>query len=236
MPVETQELARVEAPQGGLLEAIRLATMNPDVDPAKMRELVQLQIDINRQAAEIEFNAALARLQLKLPRISKDGLIQVSGQVRSRYMRYEDIDRAIRPLLAEEGFSVSFTTEYAAPQLVVTGRLSHRLGHFRECSMPLAIDSSGSKNGTQAIGSTLSYGKRYTVCALLNIVAEGEDDDGYGGSEPLTEDQRKELWALIERTNTVPEKFLKFAGVAELADILQRDFKKCKDALLRKAK
>ena len=41
----------------------------------------------------------------------------------------------------------------------------------------LPLDTSGSKNGVQAVGSTVSYGKRYAICALLNI-STGDDTDG----------------------------------------------------------
>jgi hypothetical protein len=44
--------------------------------------------------------------------------------------------------------------------------------------MILPHDSTGSKNAVQAVGSSTSYGKRYTACALLNITSRGEDDDG----------------------------------------------------------
>jgi hypothetical protein len=42
----------------------------------------------------------------------------------------------------------------------------------------MPIDTSGSKTSVQGIGSTVSYGKRYTLCALLNI-STGDDTDGH---------------------------------------------------------
>jgi len=44
--------------------------------------------------------------------------------------------------------------------------------------MTLPLDNSGSKNAVQAVGSSVSYGKRYVMAALLNITTRGEDDDG----------------------------------------------------------
>ena len=43
--------------------------------------------------------------------------------------------------------------------------------------MQLPVDLTGSKNAVQAAGSSVSYGKRYTVSALLNLTSRGEDDD-----------------------------------------------------------
>jgi hypothetical protein len=66
--------------------------------------------------------------------------------------------------------------------------LSHVNGYVEHGgAMPLALDTSGSKNGTQGAGSTVSYGKRFTLKAMLNIVDAGVDDDGQsagrGGAE-----------------------------------------------------
>ena len=60
----------------------------------------------------------------------------------------------------------------------VAGILMHREGHREETEMQLPIDASGSKNTVQAIGSSTAYGRRYVLCALLNIATGDEDDDG----------------------------------------------------------
>ena len=39
----------------------------------------------------------------------------------------------------------------------------------------------------QAIGSSVSYGKRYALCMLLNIATGGEDDDGQKAVPPVNE-------------------------------------------------
>jgi hypothetical protein len=43
----------------------------------------------------------------------------------------------------------------------------------------VAPDASGNKNAVQALGSAISYGKRYTASALLNLTSHGEDDDSF---------------------------------------------------------
>jgi hypothetical protein len=49
------------------------------------------------------------------------------------------------------------------------------------------------------MGSTFSYGKRYTATALLNIVTEGEDDDGHrGGQSFITDAEADDLRALAK--------------------------------------
>jgi hypothetical protein len=57
--------------------------------------------------------------------------------------------------------------------------------------MELPFDNSGSKNTVQAIGSSVSYGKRYVLCMLLNISTGGEDNDGNGAPSAVTTQQRQ---------------------------------------------
>lgn len=51
--------------------------------------------------------------------------------------------------------------------------------------MLLPADVSGNKNAVQAFGSSTSYGKRYVLCALLNITTRGQDDNGHGAAPPI---------------------------------------------------
>jgi hypothetical protein len=119
-------------------------------------------------------------MQPKLPVVGERGGIKNNnGQVQSTYALWEDINDAIRPLLAEHGFALSFKVGQAQDgKITITGILSHREGHQEETTLTLVHDSSGSKNSVQAVGSSVSYGKRYTAMALLNITTRGEDDDG----------------------------------------------------------
>ena len=152
------------------------------------------------------------------------------------FARFEDIDVAIRPLLIEEGLSLSFSsTERAGGGAVLTGTLSHKDGHSISSSIPLALDTSGGKNNIQAMGSTISYGKRYTTCMLLNIVTTGEDDDGKaGGAVFITEAQQAEIEAMIAETKSDTDKFCNAFGVAYVGNLTPGDYSKALNMLLAK--
>src|SRR5208283_4848434 len=68
--------------------------------------------------------------------------------------------------------------------------LTHREGHAETAETPpLLQDSSGLKNTVQAVGSSLAYGKRYALRAILPIVShapQDADDDGHGGGTTET--------------------------------------------------
>ena len=56
--------------------------------------------------------------------------------------------------------------------------LLHKEGHKEKTTLLVPFDYSGSKkhNPAQAMGSSVSYGKRYTLCALLNIATRDDND------------------------------------------------------------
>jgi hypothetical protein len=197
---------------GALLSAIVQLAKDPHVDVAKLGALLEMQARMEGRQAEQQFNEALHRLTLEMPRIKKNGSIEYKGKEAFKFATWEDIDTAIRPLLQREGFSLSFDT---APRqgdgggIIVTGTLSHIAGHKRTASIPVPLDTSGGKNNIQGYGSALAYGRRYTSTALLNIVTEGADDDGVrGGVRFITPDQIEELGALMKRAGRQEGPFL----------------------------
>lgn len=214
---KTQEGA-VAAPveQSSILSAILALAKDPAVDVAKFEGLMALQERMEARQAEAQFNQAFARLALKLPRIKKDGTVEYADRKGSakpafKFATFASIDDAIRPLLQEEGFSLSFNS---APRqgdgggIVVTGTLLHVGGHSRVASIPLALDGSGGKNSIQGMGSTFSYGRRYTTVMLLNLVTEDDDDGVRGGTKFITADQVAELEALLKEVGREEGPFL----------------------------
>lgn len=173
-----QPNAEVAEYSGGLLEVIARAARDPSVDIEKLERLIAVQERIQARDAEIAFSAAFADMQPMLPSITKGNQIVHKGQVISEYAEWADISKIVTPILSSFGFSLSFKSGNSGGMVTVTAILRHRLGHKDEASLPLPLDTSGAKNAVQSVGSTISYGKRYTGCPLLNIVTEGEDDDG----------------------------------------------------------
>lgn len=221
-----------------LLQVIERAAMNPQVDVDKMERLMAMHERIMARKAKAAYNAALAELQPKLPVIGERGAVTNKfGNVQSRYALWEDIVRAITPLLSEHGFALSFKVSRDTERQNVTGILSHRDGHSEETTLSLPIDDSGNKNKVQGVGSTVSYGKRYTTQALLNLVSAGEDDDGQGGGNGLiTAEQKAELVAIMQETGADTAKYLHYMDVESLDEIKASDFVRAKTALEAKRK
>lgn len=185
---EEVQLPAVRSELAAVLTVIERAASNKDVDVAKLEKLLDMQERIMAKNAEMAFNAAMAQMQAELPKISERGEIIVNGQLRSRYAKFEDINEAVKPVLQKHGFAVSFKTDTTGNVVKVTGILTHREGHREQTDMVLPVDVSGSKNPVQAVGSSVSYGKRYVMEALLNLTSGGQDDDGKGAGQKVIPD------------------------------------------------
>lgn len=221
-----------------MIAMIERAARDPNVDIDKMERLWSMKERMDASRAKAAFDSALSEMQPKLPVVHKNGKITIKDKndaekvIQSTpYGLFEDINIAVIPILAEHGFAISFRTS-ADGKVKVTAILSHREGHREETSLELMHDSTGSKNSVQAIGSSVSYGKRYTMCAILNITIKGEDDDAKkAGEVPISEEQEKEINDLILDTKTDVRKFLQYIGAQAIYEIPASHFNKAKRAL-----
>lgn len=155
----------------------RLA-MDPNVDVEKLERLIAMHERIIKHQAKAAFDAAFSEMQGEIPVITERGEIKVKGELRSKYATNEDIQEIVRPILQRHGFALRFRNEFDSGKLKIVGILSHRSGHSEQDEFVASADDSGSKNAIQALGSTRSYGQRYTTTALLCIATRGIDDDG----------------------------------------------------------
>jgi ERF superfamily len=223
----TQLVVQAEAVQesGNLLSVIAKAVANPDLDVEKLSRLLDVHERIVAEQRKTAFMAAMARLTPKLPEIGKHGMSH-----HGPYSRLEDIDRAIRPIIASEGFAMSFDSQEIGNKIRVICKLSHAEGHFETKQIDLPIDNSGSKNGAQAVISTVSYGRRVLTKMFFNLIEAGEDLDG-NRPIPITEDQVKDLQILLQDTDSNVAKFLAYMNVEKLEDITSAEFKRAINAL-----
>lgn len=201
-----------------ILQVIQRAAADPACDIEKMERLMAMHERMQARNAETEFNANMAAMQCEIPAIVERGKISVNDSVRSYYAKLEDIVETVRPIMKTYGFAVSFRIETTERGVAVTGILMHRSGHREQTTMLLPHDTSGSKNVVQGMGSSVSYGKRYVLCALLNITTKDEDDDGTAAQQQpvVTKFQAKQLAELLPKcSEKAREAFSKLHGTPE---------------------
>lgn len=203
MEAPQQAMAPAEG-SGSVIQMISRMASDPSADIDKFERLMGMYERMESKQAEAAYNAALAAVQDELPAIAERGQIKNNrGQVQSTYALWEDINKAIKPTLKRHGLALSFRTD-TSNGVSVTGVLTHEKGHREQTSIHLPADASGSKNAVQAVASSVSYGKRYTAGALLNLTSHGEDDDAQAAVQPdtISEEQASRIADLIDATGS----------------------------------
>lgn len=224
-----EDLAMTEraASADPMMALIARAAADPNTNIDKLERLLAMQREARAYSAKIEYFAAMSEMQDELPSINENGEIKINeSKPGQKYALWEDINKAIKPVLKAHGFALFFRTGQSDAKITVTGILSHRGGHSEETTMQFPPDASGSKNAVQAIGSSTSYGKRYTAMALLNLTSGGEDDDGRSGGSAGTidDDQVEKIFDLIKRTKADTAKFCKHFAIDAVPDLPKASF------------
>lgn len=120
--------------------------------------------------------AALVKAQSDLKAVTKD---RENSHFRNRYATLDAIIDEVRPVLAKHGLAVvsgatrPLTGETGAVlAFEVCTMLLHSTGEWIESGavMPLA------KTDPQGAGSAMTYGRRYSLSALLSLATEDDDD------------------------------------------------------------
>lgn len=239
------------AATSGPLSVFERFARDKTIDVDKLGKLIELQKDILHVQAIEAFNVAFVAMQNDLPSIGKKGTIHKSakhgGGVQSRYAKLEDIQAAVRPILQRHGFALRHRTEWPkekATIIRVVGILAHVQGHSEESAFEAPMDASDYRTDIQSMGSTVSYGRRYTTIDLLNLRQVGVDDDGQQGStsrqrestpapppttgheqEPISEAQLKRLFVIAGKSGRKsPEikAFLKARYGLDSSKLIQR--------------
>ena len=227
-PAKSQQLAKIQPSppavqddNGSLLAVIARAAADPSVDVDKMERLLQMQERVLKSQARMAFDSDFSLMQTKMPLITENGEIKFTDakgvKHNTKYALFEDINQAIKPVMQEFGFSISFKVQNQdSNKINVTGILMHRMGHREETTMTLPADTTGSKNTVQSLGSSVSYAKRYVLMAMLNITTKGEDTDAVVF---INEDQLLTLDTLLKDTKADRIKFLAYMNISELAKL-----------------
>lgn len=231
--IPSEDTSIVPADASSIMAVISRAAADPATNVEKLERLMAMYERITDRNAKAAYASALALMSPELPVIAERGKIQIGSGKAQMYALWEDINDSIKPVLARHGFALSFRTGTEDGKIVVTGVLSHREGHSEQTTMYLPIDTSGSKNAVQAVGSSTSYGKRYTASALLNLTSRGEDDDGKASNmgKLITANQVQQLVELADEVGADKAKFCTYLKVPSLADIKDKDFQRAVDAL-----
>jgi len=116
-----------------------------------------------------DLHAAVLALQGEIGTLQKNAL---NPHFRSKYLSLDALVEHVQPLLTKHGLIwITLPIGNDGP------RLEYHLIHAETGadiagSMPLLLE----KQNAQGLGSAITYARRYALCAVLNIVADVDDD------------------------------------------------------------
>lgn len=146
-----------------------------------IERLVALQERMLARQAETEFSDAMNRVQEKIKRVAPDAFNQ---HTQSRWATYAALDKAIRPIYAAEGFSISFThADCPKPDFIRVICWVRLHAHKEAYQVDWPVSTKGPKGSdvvtsVQATGISDSYAKRYLLKDIFNIAVGEDDSDG----------------------------------------------------------
>ena len=161
---------------------------------------------------------------------------------RSKYADLAAIRQVTLPILTQNNLAITQYTKVRDGSLVLVTRLMHSGGEFIEGEylLPASVDK------PQAMGSALTYARRYGWSAMCGITADEDDDANLAqeaGSKPkgndprvITEDQATVINDLIKEVDANKDAFLKYFNVQFVSEIPANQYQQAVSALEKKRK
>lgn len=119
---------------------------------------------------------ALAKARAEFAEVAKD---KTNPHYRNRYASLDAILKAVSPALSDNGLAITQVGVATEQGQALKTILWHTSGQCLESVMALP-----SVADMQKLGSALTYARRYSISALLNISADEDDDGNSADSKP----------------------------------------------------
>lgn len=119
-----------------------------------------------------ELLAALAEVQSELPTMPKSK--QAYGY---KYTDLDTITQTIKPILGRHGIGYMQSVGGLAENgLTLTTRIFSKKGEYIEDTAALPAITSAKNNAAQTLGMSITYMRRYALCAMLGITSDEDVD------------------------------------------------------------
>lgn len=225
-PTVQQENLPARQDQPTMLDIIREVACNPSADVGKLERLLAMQQQIHAEEAKTAFFADFKNACEEMRPVVRDAQNQ---HTKTRYALLETIDRAIRPIYTRHGFSLTFNSPVTdAAGVTVACTVFHERGHSKEYQLSGALDGAGAKGSSnktdiQALGSTVTYLRRYLECMIFNVVLTNEDSDGNGEGKKkptfISQEQGDNIESLIADVGMDGAAVTNFLKIMEAPDV-----------------
>lgn len=140
---------------------------------------------MNKSPSITKLAMALTKAQAEMPTVKFDG---VNPFLKNKYATLGAVIETSRPVLAKYELSVVQSPVSQDDRIGVTTTLLHSSGEFIEDTILLSVSESKGLSIAQSAGVIISYLRRYSLQAFLNMYAD-EDVDGH---KPETKSDEKQ--------------------------------------------
>ena len=181
---------------GSLMVLINRAASDPTFDVAKLGALLEVKERWEKEEARRAFVVALNKFKAAPPALTKNKQVKFDA-TEYWHATLDQVSQVIGKSLAAVGISHRWDVAQDDGKITVICILTHDQGHSERVPMSAAADTSGKKNGIQAIGSTVTYLQRYTLLAATGMAVKGQDDDG-AKAEGMDEKVRLDFGSAID--------------------------------------
>ncbi len=222
--------------QEGSPMAMTMMLLDKNVDLDRIDRIMEQQVRYDKILAEKAYVSSMASLKLNPPKIYKEKTVSYKNSAGTtttyKHATIGNVVGLVTAWLAGGGFSVAWkclqSSEKTNIKMRVTCTITHNKGHSDSTCLEFGPDTSGGKNGIQAIGSTQTYLERYTLLGLCGLATHDQDDDGKAGGDVEKEcidgHQMEMLRDMMADTNTKEASILAIAKVKKIEDIRVGNF------------
>ncbi|MCU5181552.1 ERF family protein [Bacillus toyonensis] len=130
---------------------------------------------MNKSETITELAKALVKFNSEVNKIAKDA---DNPFFKNNYATLDTIIDEIRPILSKHGLSIMQIPSGDGQNVTLKTLLLHESGEWLESD---ELTMKPVKNDPQAVGSCITYARRYSLAAFLSLNT-GEDDDGNGAT------------------------------------------------------
>jgi len=247
---ESLPVPAAQSDTGSLLNLIASMMADPTADVNKLKMLLGMQREIIADERRIAFHRAMRLAQAEMRPVLRNA---DNTTTNSRYVTFDQLDRAIRPVYTRHGFSVTCDSETIEGGVRIWCEVAHDAGHTKIINAEAALDTVGPKgtqNKTAIHGwkSALQYLRRGTLEMAFNLSATNDDDGNAAGKvhdgEIISRPQAAELRQLVAECSRDPKaaeanerQFLirmQLGDLASIEHVQPKDFNRLRTALLCK--